>query len=441
MGLGGIFLCIIKLKRNIYSVKKKKPQKEKTKALRLSKKQWVSAAISFLALIIVCAVFLILFSIRQATTIIGFFDIPENYVTSIESLAKDNPLQKTKFIVLSGKDALSKRISRKVDVLVTYNGALTTDLAVKAVPLSSVLQGRFPSSITGSPFFTSLSKSGSEKFCIMPLLLDHFETSYFNVLQKKTGQKLPENLSRLESYAALCQKYLQNPLICAGERDENLYGLLSVFIESYGGQKGYVNFVSQIKQLKKTDRLNQMLSIPIGGDAPNGTTFATVLNKIKQWQKESLLLPEWYKASEQTVSVTMEDNHAAVVFMSLREHREKPFPAIKYFQGNQFPSETSKTRAVVESSLCAMMFRDTESAQIFMGRLSSDAGQGTLSVSTKLGPAALRGEAFDIQADDARYLAAATPGGPVPDIGIAAFKDKKRRSAIAAEIRTYLSQN
>jgi len=408
---------------------------------KISGKRRIVIGIALFAFLLFWGGFFALNLVRNNTTIIGFYNIPETDIKTIESLIMKDPLYKTKFIVLSEKNALSKRLFRKVDVLVAYNGALTADLAAKAVPLSSAIQVRYPSAIKDSPFFTSLSKSGSMNFCIMPLLLDHFETSYFEVMKKKTGQKYPETLAQLESYAAGCQQYLQNPLICAGAQDANLYSLISVFIESYGGQKGYLNLVQQMKQMKSTERLKQMLSLPVGGDAPNGTTFASVLDRIKQLQKQSLILPEWYKTTEQTVSIAMDDNHAAVVFMSLREHREKPFPAIKYFQGYQFPPETSKTRAVVETALCAMMFRDTEAAQIFMGRLSSEAGQEALSISTKLGPATLRGEAFDVQADDARYFAAATPGGPVPDIGTASFKDKGRRSAIAAEIRTYLAQN
>lgn len=379
--------------------------------------------------------------IRGNTTVIGFYDIPKEYVSAIESLSTKDPLPKARFVVLSDKDALSTRLSRKVDVLVTWNGALTGDLSAKAKAISPSVRARFPSSITSSPFYAVRSESGAAEFRVMPIALDHFETSYFTVLQKRTGQKYPETLSQLEAYAAGCKTLIENPLICAGANDDNLYGLISVIIESLAGQAGYVDFVARMKAMEKTDGIDRLLSLPVGGDAPSGTTFAAVLGRIKRWQQRSLILPEWYKAGERVVSVTMEDNHAAVVFMSLREHREKPFPAIKYFQANQFPPETGKSRAVVEPSVCAMVFRATEPARVFLARLSSEAGQEALSSATKLGPATLRGEAFDVQADDARYFAAATPGGPVPDIGRAAFKDKARRSAIAAGIRAYLSGN
>lgn len=392
---------------------------------------------SVLLVCIVCSFFLVRFIIRNNTTIVGFYDLQEKYVTDIESLMDKAALRKIKIIPVTEKDVLSGKLAKKYDILFVRSGALASSLSGSAVSLSSVIQSRYPSTIRDSSFFAGTSKSGVPEFRVMPILLDHFEVSYFKVLMKDASLKNPEDLSRLEAYGAICRKYLQNPCVCAGALDENLFGLISAMIESFAGKDGYVDFVKQLTDAKNFD---EALSVPIGGDAPAGTTFAWVLDMIRRWQKDSIILPDWYKTAEQTVTITMEDNHAAVVFMSLSEHRRKPFPMIRYFEGGQFPPATGKTRSVVAPAVCAMMFRETESAKTLMSMLSSEEWQSALSVATRLAPATLRGEAVDIQADDVRFFAASMPGGPVPDIGMAAFKDSSRRSAFANEIRTYLSQ-
>ena len=371
-------------------------------------------------------------------TRVGFYGISPEYRDAIQHLsAGDEAFADVDWRVLSEEDVLSRRLSRKTDLLISYNGFLTDSLAHKAIPLPVSLSFRFPRSIQGSSFFSTDSSGEAREFRIMPILLNHYETAYFEVLQKRSGLAYPRTLEELVEYAATCREWVETPMVCAGGNDENLFMMISLLAESLAGAEGYNRLVHDLRDRKD---FNQTLDLPIGGNAPGGATFGTLLDILKEWQTEGLLLPDWYDADDRLVTVFMEDNHAALVFMSLEEHRRKPFQTIKYFQANPFPSANGVKEATVEPAISALCFRDTEETGALLDLFSSGPGQEALSAATQLAPATMKGVAFDIQADDARYFAAASLGGPVPGLGRAVFLKESDRTAIALQIRNYLSQ-
>ena len=83
-----------------------------------------------------------------------------------------------------------------------------------------------------------------------------------------------------------------------------------------------------------------------------------------------------------------------------------------------------------------------EIAEEILQSLVSDENQSYLSDETKLAPVNSRCRAFDVQADDVRYLAAIAPSGPAPDIANACFQtDMAKKTKFVEEIRKYLSGN
>ncbi len=378
---------------------------------------------------------------RSRQTTVAFFGISEGYANAFQDLAvQEEAYAGVNWLTLSEEDVLSPRIHRKVDLLITYTGALTDSLALKTLPLPEQIASRYPRSIQRSPVFSAASEGQEAEFRVMPILLNHYEAAYFEVFQRRTGLSWPKTLKELESYARACLQWVDTPMICAGENDENLYLLISLLAESLAGADGYLQLVSDLRSLENKDNLDEVLDIPLKGKAPEGSSFRTLLDFIKGWQQEGLLLPDWYEASERLVTVFMEDNHAAVVFMSLEEHRSKPFLTIKYFQANPFPPEKGIKETTVEPAISALCFDKTELTDGLLNLFSSEKGQEVLSAATRLAPAALKGAAVDIQADDARYFAAASKGGPVPDLGRAVYLRESERALMAEEIRGYLSR-
>ena len=373
---------------------------------------------------------------REGITV-GFYGIPKEYREAFQDLVeKDEAYGEISWRDFSEDEVLSRRITREVDLLIGYNGYLMESLTPKALTLSSSLGARYPRSLRESPYFSPESEEGKREFKIMPILLNHYETAYFEVMQRRSGLPYPRSLEELENYAIACREWVETPMVCAGGEDENLFLLVSLLAESLAGAEGYESLVHA---LREQSDFAQVLNIPLEGKAPEGSRFGTLLDLLKEWQREGLLLADWYEADEPLVTVFMEDNHAALVFMSLEEHRDKPFQSIKYFQANPFPPAAGIKEATVEPAISALIFYKTELTENLLSLFSSEVGQESLSAATRLGPAALKGAAFDIQADDARFFAAASPGGPVPDLGRAAFLSENDRAKIATQIRSYLS--
>jgi len=387
------------------------------------------AIISSSVLLLLMLCFSILYLIRNRPASIAFYEVPESMVDAVQTLAAEAGMDHLEFKILTDEQILSGPKIRKTDVLITGNVGLSKSLMDQAQILPDSIRRRYAKSIKDSPFYSK------DSFRIMPLVLDHFETSFFTVIHDKSGQTYPFRQDSLIEYAEKCREFVEYPLLCAGGEDENLFALISVLAESAGGLNGYYRMIEELSSLRQWE---QILALPIMGDAPEGTTFSTLLDQIKQWQQEGLLLTDWYNTSEETISVFMEDNHAAVVFMMLSEHRRKPHPMIRYFQSAPFPSDSTINRAVVQPSINAIVLNNKKENLPLLELLSSASGQEELSMATMLAPAALQGASYDLQADDVRFYASAAPGGPIPDIS-AAFTDKAFQASIVKEIRLYLS--
>ena len=377
-------------------------------------------------------------------TTVGFYGIDPQYQDAFRNLTADSEaFSDIRWIELSDEEAFSPKIRRNVDLLVSWNGYLTDKLALNALSLPGEIRARYPRSIQISPNFSFIpdgrqrEEDEGREFRVMPVLLNHYEAAYFEVFLRRTGLSRPRTLGDLEGFARASREWAESPMIAAGADDQNLFLMISLLAESVGGAEGYLQLIDDLRNQNDFDH---SLEIPIKGKAPEGTTFGSILDLIKGWQREGLLLPEWYEADERLVTVFMEDNHAAAVFMSLEEHRRKPFLTIKYFQAAPFPPQKGVKEATVEPAVSVLCFEETDLTGPLLDLFSSEKGQEQLSAATRLGPSALKGAAFDIQADDARYYAAASSGGPVPDLGRAVFLREKERAEMAGQIREYLSR-
>lgn len=397
---------------------------------------------------------------RARTTVVGFYDVDvsqQQYVQEVltrtfeqlpevqaaqaaaetgdsGSSAKDMPI--LTFITLTDDDAADPKLTKKIDVLITQTGALTTSLMTNAAAESAEITARFPRTTQSSPYF-----SLDGQLVVMPLFLDHFESAYYTTLQKKVELSLPLYLSEYAEYAERLKEHITYPIIASGADDTVLFSMVSAVAESVTGASGYQELVARLAEIaRKGASFDGVLDLPLTGDAPEGLVFGDILRVFRDWRDEGLILGNWYETAEGTIRVFMEDYQSGIIQMMLSQHRRMPSPMIKYYESSLFPADTSMNRALIAPSVSYMYFNRTIATSAFADALSTADNQEFLSLQTHLAPATLRGQSFDMQADDVRYFAATSAGGPVPELGRAAIASVDRRAQFADWIRDQLSR-
>lgn len=387
---------------------------------------------------VICVAFLlaiaagIIFAISKShnkPAVIGFYDFDAEYAGSFKKLLETDSSFKYEFKSLSEKEVLSKNITKKINILISPNSAITQRLAYAAIPLSDSILARIPQTIKNSELYKY-----NEQTVIMPLAIDQFETSILSTTYKRYKMKVPQTVNEISDFAGFSKVHYETPIGIAGGEDININSLFSLLVDSYGGKDSYFNMV---QQLKTTVNFDDFYEYKIGGNADPELKVKDLLNIIKGWQENRYMPDNWKQATAQNNANLIDDNRVTLNFMNLSEHRSKPFPNIAYFETIEFPSETKAAHVSVQPVITAMAFKNTEAIRIGLNRLSTEKNQGTVSLITKLGPATLTGTACDKQADDARFFAATTEGGPVPDLGSLAFEKQADRRALAQAIRNW----
>lgn len=341
------------------------------------------------------------------------------------------------FVTLTDEQVEKSKFTEEIDVLITQTGALTTGLMTKSVAETAEIAARFPRTTQDSPYF-----SLDGQMFVMPLFLDHFETSYYTILLEEMSADLPYYLADFADYAQRIKEKIAYPVIAAGADDTVLFSMVSALVESVAGAEGYNQLVRDISEIAdKGLSYDKVLELQLKGDAPDGIVFSDILQVFRNWRSDGIMLGNWYETQETTLRVFMEDYHTGIIEMMLSQHRKMPYPMIKYYESTQFPADTSMNRALIAPSVSCMLFTGKDSVRAFADALSSADEQENLSVATQLAPTTLRGQSFDIQADDVRFMAATSEGGPVPELGRAAFSSSEKRAEFADWLRKQLSRH
>ncbi len=397
---------------------------------------------------------------RARTTVVGFYDVDASQQAAVQAVlertfeqlpevlaakaaaaetgasgssAADMPI--LKFITLTDDEAADPKLTKKIDVLITQTGALTTSLMTNAAAESAEIAARFPRTTQSSPYF-----SLDGQLVVMPLFLDHFESAYYTIVMDKLAASIPYSLTDFAGYADQLRQEITYPIISSGADDSVLFAFVSAIVEAAAGADGYRQFVEELSAIaQKGLSFDRVLELPLEGDAPEGLVFGDILRVFNEWRDSGLILGNWYETAESTIHVFMEDYHTGIIEMMLSQHRRMPYPMIKYYDSGVFPADTSRNRALIAPSVSYMYFNETIATSAFADALSTADNQEYLSNETQLAPTTLRGQSFDMQADDVRYFAATSAGGPVPEIGRAAIASVERRTEFADWIRGQLS--
>ena len=366
---------------------------------------------------------------RNVVTSIGFYNVPDSYYEAYVDVITKDSTSKLKLIRLGDEDISSKKLTKKIDMLITYNGKLTQDLLSKAVSVPSSIEERFPRTVKSSSLF-SLDNS----LKIFPINFDLFETNILTTAVNHYDLPLPSFIEDISTFGLKAMEIYPIPIVLSGADDNTLNLFFTLLVEAFGGKEGYFNVKKQIEE----DSLNNFYNYVI--HESNNLTVQTVLDLIKKWEDESILSRTWRTTTFTNTAQLIEDNRTTMALMTLSEHRNVLSDNLNYYETILFPSSInnkSSERCSIQPCVVGMIFNDNEDTRLVTNRLTLKDNQELLSLKTQMGPSTLQGTAFDRQADDARFFAASFPSGPVPDLATLCFIDKEMKHKMAELIRNY----
>ena len=320
---------------------------------------------------------------------------------------------------------LEKKL-KKIDYIFTLDGDFVKNTEKK----------RFDSEV-----FNKLPKSirRTDKN-ILPILLDNYEIAYSKDLMKELNCNVPTNLFELDDLLKKSKSHVFSPFFCAGKDDKTLFGLISCFVESFGGKKSYEKFVEVISSNKSFEKL---LDAQLNeGEKDGEFTLRNILDLFKSWQQNEIVHPNWFNATKTDLNYFLQEEQVGVIFLPLSEHRTISRNLISKFEVSRFPVINQKIdHCLIAPSVVVIKKTKNELFDSVINEIVNDKIQTQLSKNSKLGPVSLKSQAYDRQADDVRFWASSCKGGQTPDLYNAVFQlDKERGNELANQIRSYLSQ-
>ena len=364
----------------------------------------------------------------EQTLNLAFYNLPEKVTKALEEDISKAGFTRVHFKNLSLEEIISEKTTKNFDMIFTFDGVTAANLKDKGANFSGKLFNMIP---------TSLRRENEEdNKKALPILLDHFEFSYNNPISQKIGMENPQTFDQLLKYLEAAKKYAFTPFFTNGGHDEILLGLISCLIEAKGGYDAYSDFV---KNVRKNPSLENIINLKLG--KAGQVSLAEVLKLLRSWAENGIVHPNWYYGKYRDVIAFIEDGQVALLFTKLSVHRTIPYKLIRNFSTERAPVQSASVdHAVIAPAIYAVkLSRKSINDKVLLALLSED-GQSSLSMKTQLGPVALRGESYDVQADDVRFFAASCRYGSRPGILLDAFTPASESSKKLCEgIRSYLS--
>ena len=397
-----------------------------------SKKFYIGAAGILAGLILISLISVSLVKLTksnaQKTLNAGFYNLDEKMTKVIEENIKKSEIAKVNFKNLTLEELKNGKIYNNYDLIFTWDGITASNLKTKGANFSGRIYNLIP---------TSMRRENEENDRrALPLLLDHFEFSYNRNVSQKIGQENPQTFEDFLKYLDAAKKYTFTPFFTNGGDDEILLGLISCMIESKGGYDAYSDFV---KQVRKNPNFEKIAGLKLGKSG--SVSMEEILNLFRSWQENGIVHPNWYNAKYRDIIAFIEDGQVSVLFTKLSVHRTIPYKLIRDFSTERAPvAAGSADHAVIAPAICAVKLSHKSLCDRLLQSLLSEDFQGSLSMGSQLGPVALRGESFDLQADDARFFAASCRYGSRAGIYLDAFTPASEScKKLCQGIRHYLT--
>lgn len=362
---------------------------------------------------------------------VGFYNLEKEIVEPLKSIIQKTYAGEIKFTDLSEQNYDVKKISRKYDLFFSWNGNAVEQLEKYSAEISSDCSQKLISSI-------KTQKN-------LPLLLNHYELAYLTKARERAEVDFPSDFEEYMTYLFAMKNQVFVPFFTEGKDDDTLLGLISVQAEALCGTEGYKKLVSLIN---KYGNFYQVWEQEIGYSSTLGTsiTLKYIMDGLAAYVPNDLSIANWTNATAKDVKTYASEKQIGVLFSSLSNHRKMDVKIMREYEADRMPVLSVKEdHCLIAPAVCVVNLSAAskkEIAEEILQSLVSDENQSYLSDETKLAPVNSRCRAFDVQADDVRYLAAIAPSGPAPDIANACFQtDMAKKTKFVEEIRKYLSGN
>ena len=362
---------------------------------------------------------------------VGFYNLEKEIVEPLKSIIQKTYAGEIKFTDLSEQNYDVKKISRKYDLFFSWNGNAVEQLEKYSAEISSDCSQKLISSI-------KTQKN-------LPLLLNHYELAYLTKARERAEVDFPSDFEEYMAYLFAMKNQVFVPFFTEGKDDDTLLGLISVQAEALCGTEGYIKLVSLIN---KYGNFYQVWEQEIGYSSTLGTsiTLKYIMDGLAAYVPNDLSIANWTNATAKDVKTYASEKQIGVLFSSLSNHRKMDVKIMREYEADRMPVLSVKEdHCLIAPAVCVVNLSAAskkEIAEEILQSLVSDENQSYLSDETKLAPVNSRCRAFDVQADDVRYLAAIAPSGPAPDIANACFQtDMAKKTKFVEEIRKYLSGN
>lgn len=362
---------------------------------------------------------------------VGFYNLEKEILEPLKTIIQKTYAGEIKFTELSEQNYDVKKVSRKYDLFFSWNGNAVEQLEKYSAEISSDCSQKLISSI-------KTQKN-------LPLLLDHYELAYLTKARERAEVDFPSDFEEYMAYLFAMKNQVFIPFFTEGKDDDTLLGLISVQAEALCGTEGYKKLVSLIN---KYGNFYQVWEQEIGYSSTLGTsiTLKYIMDGLAAYVPNDLSIANWTNATVKDVKTYASEKQIGVLFSSLSNHRKMDVKIMREYEADRMPVLSVKEdHCLIAPAVCVVNLSAAskkEIAEEILQSLVSDENQSYLSDETKLAPVNSRCRAFDVQADDVRYLAAIAPSGPAPDIANACFQtDMAKKTKFVEEIRKYLSGN
>lgn len=361
---------------------------------------------------------------------VAFYEISEDIKEPLKTIIQENYSGKTQYYDLTQEDYKPRKISSKYDLFFSWNGDVTDGFSKYAKKIPLECSSKIISTIKVQKY--------------LPILLDHYELSYLKQARTNAGLNMPSDFEEYMAYLFKMKEHVFIPFFTEGKNDDTLLGLISVQTEALCGTEGYKKLISLINE---SNSFYDVWEKELGYSSilQSSISLKYIMDGLSNYVANELSIQNWTNATSKDVRIYAEEKQIGVLFTSLSEHRKIPLKTIREYESDRMPvlfvQENHSLIAPAVSVVNLVSSKEkNEVVNNIIISLVSEQNQAFLSEKTMLAPVSQRSGAYDVQAQDVRYLAAIVPSGPIPDIAHACFgKDSEKKKKFTQEIRKYLS--
>ena len=396
------------------------------KKIKLSTVLVIFVSIIILALMLILSVK----NRKKAAYTVAFYKVPAPLEEQMEGLIKRNYVGSVSYINIDSDSVPAKSQLKNIDILFTWNGAVCQTMARNAITLDEEILSPLNPQIKKSAFV-----DGKLKY--LPVLLDSFNLQTLNSNGIIYNMPIPYNWNEFTNYLEMMKENVEEPLFVNFSNDSTLIDFTGAIVESICGGQAYLNL---IELLQKDTDLTSVSTEPLGQNSQGETiTLNDIIGIIKEMISSGYITENSFNKTAEEEELLLKKRKAYGNIMMLSTFTELDAAVVNRFSTINFPQdEEIIDHALIAPELVMLTFSKRKVNTSIAKYMLSDGVQNLLSQVTYLAPVTPTALPYDQAADNIRYMAGASPMGPIPNLSLAAFTDSLTVNKFASQLRDEL---